>query len=113
MSADFLKRRLIFIECHTSTTHSTKSLGCALGKPNSGSGTCPPPGGYVCMTTRANQGNLEYKAALERELRLMEEEGLWSAVEVTEEREFERAMSEHEEGYITGHVYLYMKTSPL
>ena len=65
------------------------------------------------MTTRANRGNLEYKAALERELRLMEEEGLWSAVEVTEEREFERAVSEHEEGYISGNIYLYRKNSPL
>ena len=64
------------------------------------------------MTTRANLDNVEYKAALERELRLMEEEELWSAVEVTEEREWERAVSEHEEGYIPGHVYLY-KTSPL
>uniref|UniRef100_UPI0037E7B9D3 methyltransferase-like protein 27 isoform X2 n=1 Tax=Semicossyphus pulcher TaxID=241346 RepID=UPI0037E7B9D3 len=67
------------------------------------------PGGYVCMTTRGNCDNLDYKAALERELKQMEEEGLWSCVEVTEVEEWEKAVSEKEEGYIPGAVYLYKK----
>ncbi|CAJ1063781.1 methyltransferase-like protein 27 isoform X2 [Xyrichtys novacula] len=67
------------------------------------------PGGYVCMTTRGNQDNLEYKAALEAELKQMEGEGLWSCVEVTEVEKWERAVSEKEEGYIPGTVYLYRR----
>ncbi|XP_023818589.2 methyltransferase-like protein 27 isoform X6 [Oryzias latipes] len=42
------------------------------------------PGGLICMTTRSNSDNLEYKTALERELQQMEKEGLWSCVEITE-----------------------------
>ncbi|KAG7224607.1 hypothetical protein INR49_011360, partial [Caranx melampygus] len=60
------------------------------------------PGGYICMTTRSNCDNLEYKGALEHELKQMEEEGLWSCVEVTEVEDWERAVSEQEEGYISG-----------
>ncbi|XP_070838708.1 methyltransferase-like protein 27 [Chaetodon trifascialis] len=67
------------------------------------------PGGYVCMTTRNNCSNKEYKAALESELKEMEEEGLWASVEVTEVEEWERAVSEHEDGYISGVLYLYKK----
>ncbi|XP_069575849.1 methyltransferase-like protein 27 isoform X1 [Brachyistius frenatus] len=67
------------------------------------------PGGYICMTTRSNQDNVEYKAALESELRQMEEEGLWTRVEVTEVKDWERAVSEQEDGYISGAVYLYKK----
>ncbi|XP_053187504.1 methyltransferase-like protein 27 [Scomber japonicus] len=66
-------------------------------------------GGCVCMTTRSNHDNLEYKAALDRELKQMEEEGLWSCVEVTEVEDWERAVSEQEDGYISGSVYLYKK----
>ncbi|XP_041864008.1 methyltransferase-like protein 27 isoform X2 [Melanotaenia boesemani] len=66
-------------------------------------------GGYICMTTRSNLDNLEYKAALESELKRMEEEGLWSCVEVTEVDDWERAVSEQEDGYISGVVYLYKK----
>ncbi|KAM6911565.1 methyltransferase-like protein 27 [Lycodopsis pacificus] len=40
--------------------------------------------GYVGMACRESVDNLEYKAALERELKQMEEEGLWSCVAVTE-----------------------------
>lgn len=61
------------------------------------------------MTTRSNVDNVEYKAALERELKQMEHEGLWTCVEVTEVQDWERAVSEHEEGYISGVVYLYKK----
>ncbi|XP_070699933.1 methyltransferase-like protein 27 [Pempheris klunzingeri] len=67
------------------------------------------PGGYVCMTTRSNKDNLEYKAALECELKRMEEEGLWTCVDVTEVEDWERAVSEVEDGYISGAVYLYKK----
>lgn len=67
------------------------------------------PGGYICMTTRSNRDNLEYKDALERELKQMEEEALWSRVEVTEVEDWERAVSEQEDGYISGSVYLYKK----
>ncbi|XP_061596838.1 methyltransferase-like protein 27 [Cololabis saira] len=66
-------------------------------------------GGLICMTTRSNCGNLEYKAALESELRKMEEEGLWTCVEVTEVDEWERGVSAQEEGYISGAVYLYKR----
>lgn len=67
------------------------------------------PGGYVCMTTRTNQDNKEYRAALEYELKLMEDEGLWTCVEVTEVEDWERAVSEQEDGYISGAVYLYKR----
>lgn len=67
-------------------------------------------GGYICMTTRSNQDNLEYKASLEHELEQMEQEGLWISVEVTEVEDWERAVSEKEHGYISGAVYLYKKT---
>lgn len=67
------------------------------------------PGGYICMTTRSNLENLEYKAALDSELRQMEEEGLWTCVEVTQVKDWERAVSEQEEGYISGVVYVYKK----
>ncbi|KAM4620197.1 methyltransferase-like protein 27 [Polymixia lowei] len=70
------------------------------------------PGGYICMTTRSNRDNLEYKAALERELKLMEEEGLWSLVDITEVEEWEKGVTEQEKGYISGLVYVY-KASPL
>lgn len=61
------------------------------------------------MTTRSNLTNKEYKAALERELKQMEEEGLWACVEVTEVEDWERAVSEQEDGYISGAVYMYKK----
>ncbi|XP_051257077.1 methyltransferase-like protein 27 [Dicentrarchus labrax] len=67
------------------------------------------PGGYVCMTTRSNCDNVDYKVSLERELKQMEEEGLWTCVDVTEVEDWERAVSEQEDGYISGAVYLYKK----
>ncbi|TKS82838.1 Methyltransferase-like protein 27 [Collichthys lucidus] len=68
---------------------------------------CTKPGGYVCMTTRGNRDNVEYKAALECELKQMEEEGLWTCVEVAKVEDWERAVSEQEDGYISGAVYIY------
>ncbi|XP_029030260.1 methyltransferase-like protein 27 [Betta splendens] len=67
------------------------------------------PGGHVCMTTRSNHDNLEYKAALEREMKQMEVDELWRCVEVTEVEEWERAVSAEEDGYITGVIYIYRK----
>lgn len=61
------------------------------------------------MTTRSNSDNLEYKAALEDELKQMEREGLWTCLKVSEVEKWERAVSETEQGYITGVVYLYQK----
>ncbi|XP_062867951.1 methyltransferase-like protein 27 [Trichomycterus rosablanca] len=67
------------------------------------------PGGFVCMTTRGNTDNLEYKAELENMMRLMEDEQKWSCVSITEVEDWERAVAEHESGYIPGSVYLYQK----
>ena len=71
----------------------------------------PLPGGYVCMTTRGNHDNLEYKAALENELALMEGAGLWGHVAITEVEDWEKAVAEPEKGYIPGVVYVYRKSS--
>ncbi|XP_042167660.1 methyltransferase-like protein 27 isoform X2 [Oncorhynchus tshawytscha] len=68
-------------------------------------------GGYVCMTTRGNHDNLEYKAALEHELELMEGAGLWGHVAITEVEDWEKAVAEPEKGYIPGVVYVYRKSS--
>ncbi|KAG9265674.1 methyltransferase-like protein 27 [Astyanax mexicanus] len=67
------------------------------------------PGGYVCMTTRGNADNQEYKTELEHMMRTMKEEKRWSCVTVTEVKEWERAVSENESGYIPGAVYLYQR----
>lgn len=67
------------------------------------------PGGYVCMTTRGNADNQEYKTELEHMMRTMKEEKRWSCVTVTEVEEWERAVSENESGYIPGAVYLYQR----
>lgn len=61
------------------------------------------------MTTRANTDNLEYKAELEREIQALEEEKKWSRVAVTVVDKWEKAVSEHECGYISGVVYLYQR----
>ncbi|XP_067279467.1 methyltransferase-like protein 27 [Pseudorasbora parva] len=67
------------------------------------------PGGYVCMTTRGNVDNLEYKAELEQMIKVLEEEQKWSRVTVDEVEEWERAVSEKDSGYIPGVIYLYQK----
>ena len=61
------------------------------------------------MTTRANPDNLEYKAELELTLDEMTRDGSLVRVSVTEVEEWERAVQEHETGYIPGAVYLYRK----
>ncbi|KAL0993826.1 hypothetical protein UPYG_G00114440 [Umbra pygmaea] len=69
------------------------------------------PGGYICMTTRANQDNLDYKAELEHELKLMEEAGLCARIVFKEVEEWEKAVSDQEQAYIPGVVYVYRKSS--
>ncbi|KAJ3588768.1 hypothetical protein NHX12_009622 [Muraenolepis orangiensis] len=66
-----------------------------------------PLGGLVCITTRNCQDNAEYTASLKQQLKLMEEEGLWSCVNVTEVKKFQRSVSEHEEAYVSGSVCLF------
>ncbi|XP_059382413.1 methyltransferase-like protein 27 [Carassius carassius] len=67
------------------------------------------PGGYVCMTTRGNTDNREYKAELEQMIRALEDEQKWSRVTVVEVEEWEKAVSEEDSGYIPGAIYLYQK----
>lgn len=67
------------------------------------------PGGFTCLTTRSNLDNLVYKASLERELKVLEEQGLWRQVEIVTVDQWERAVSHQEQGYIPGVVYLYQR----
>ncbi|KAG5284500.1 hypothetical protein AALO_G00027390 [Alosa alosa] len=71
------------------------------------------PGGHICMTTRANPDNLKYKAELELALDSMVSEGRMIRVAVSEVEEWEKAVQEHETGYIPGAVYLYRKAMAL
>ncbi|XP_042280473.1 methyltransferase-like protein 27 [Thunnus maccoyii] len=75
------------------------------------------PGGYVCMARGNHTGPAasRYKEDLERELKLMEEEGLWSPVGI---KLSDRYMKEppqicerDESQYISGTVYLYKTAS--
>ncbi len=63
----------------------------------------------MCMTTRGNTDNREYKAELEQMIRTLEEEQKWSCVTVVELEEWEKAVSEQDSGYIPGAIYLYKK----
>ncbi|XP_047661966.1 methyltransferase-like protein 27 isoform X2 [Tachysurus fulvidraco] len=67
------------------------------------------PGGYVCMTTRGNADNHKYKTELERAILAMEEEKKWRCVAVDVVDKWEKAVADHECGYIPGVVYLYQK----
>nr|XP_034994655.1 methyltransferase-like protein 27 isoform X1 [Zootoca vivipara] len=75
------------------------------------------PGGYVCLTTRSNTGNLEYKAQLQQVLNELEQRGMWRKVVEQEVEAWERATSEKESAqgleYIPGVVYLYQKNPVL
>ncbi|XP_041798446.1 methyltransferase-like protein 27 isoform X2 [Chelmon rostratus] len=78
------------------------------------------PGGFVCMARGEHRGApaTEYKKDLERELQLMEEEGLWSPAAVKQSERYmedphlnaERVEGMEEERYISGTVYLYQKS---
>ncbi|XP_057216051.1 methyltransferase-like protein 27 isoform X2 [Triplophysa rosa] len=61
------------------------------------------PGGYVCMTTRGNADNLEYKVELEKMIKTLEEEDKWRRVTVVEVEEWERAVSQQDDGYLKNH----------
>lgn len=52
---------------------------------------------------------MAYKASLERELKQMEEEGLWSCVAAREEENWSKLVSGTGDTYIPGSVYLYKK----
>ncbi|XP_037639605.1 methyltransferase-like protein 27 isoform X1 [Sebastes umbrosus] len=75
------------------------------------------PGGYICMSRvdpKSESGN-KYKVSMEKELQLMEEEGLWTHV-IT--REMDKYMMDvynickdvHDEQYLNGTMYLYRKS---
>ncbi|XP_051255678.1 methyltransferase-like protein 27 isoform X1 [Dicentrarchus labrax] len=78
------------------------------------------PGGLVCMARGEHSGTPanQYKKDLERELQLMEEEGLWSPVGIKQTDRYmedphlsaERAKDMQEERYIRGSVYLYKRS---
>ena len=61
--------------------------------------------------SRANdpsEAGLEYRVCLEKELRLMEEEGLWSHVDTKEMHNY--MMDCNSEQYINGTMHLYRKS---
>ncbi|XP_077361151.1 methyltransferase-like protein 27 isoform X2 [Festucalex cinctus] len=66
-------------------------------------------GGLICMTTRANHDNAIFKVALEAEMKQMEEEGLWRRVEVADVSEFQYNVTDNEDGYNPGCVYLFQR----
>nr|ACQ57855.1 Williams-Beuren syndrome chromosomal region 27 protein [Anoplopoma fimbria] len=75
------------------------------------------PGGYVCMSrnnTKSESGN-KYKVSMEKELQLMEEEGLWTHV-ITKEMDkymidvYNYGEGEQNEKYLYGTMYLYRKS---
>ncbi|XP_074889430.1 methyltransferase-like protein 27 isoform X1 [Buteo buteo] len=71
------------------------------------------PGGFLCLTTRSNPSNLQYKVELEAVLERLERQGAWQKVLAQEVERWERATSEEEStqgtGYISGVVYIYQK----
>ncbi|KAM7382759.1 hypothetical protein PAMP_002476 [Pampus punctatissimus] len=75
------------------------------------------PGGYVCMMRGDHTGPAAsiYKKDLEKELRLMENEGLWSLVgiKLTDRymKEPPKVCERDESHYISGTVYLYKTAS--
>ncbi|XP_071395027.1 methyltransferase-like protein 27 [Centroberyx affinis] len=79
------------------------------------------PGGFVCMTRGDHrvESTYQFKADLEKEFQLMEEEGLWTCVEAKETDKYMRNVYDinmrdmrdvQEEEYISGSVYLYRKS---
>uniref|UniRef100_A0A8D0BX67 Methyltransferase like 27 n=1 Tax=Salvator merianae TaxID=96440 RepID=A0A8D0BX67_SALMN len=71
-------------------------------------------GGFLCLTTRTNLSNLEYKAELDRLLAELERRGECEKVLVQEVDKWERATSAEEAvqdlDYIPGVVYVYRKS---
>ncbi|XP_063812251.1 methyltransferase-like protein 27 [Pseudophryne corroboree] len=73
------------------------------------------PGGLLCLTTRSNFSNLQYKCDLEKAMSDLQNKGLWEQISVEEVEQWERATSETEvtkdSDYIPGIIYLYRKTA--
>uniref|UniRef100_G3UMW1 Methyltransferase like 27 n=1 Tax=Loxodonta africana TaxID=9785 RepID=G3UMW1_LOXAF len=75
------------------------------------------PGGLVCLTTRTNPSNLQFKEALEATLDQLEQAGAWECLVAWPVDRWELATSELEvvpstsanDGFISGIVYLYRK----
>ncbi|XP_073523690.1 methyltransferase-like protein 27 isoform X2 [Phyllobates terribilis] len=74
-------------------------------------------GGFVCMTTRSNISNLQYKAELEEGISSLQSKRLWEQVLVQEVEQWEKATSDkeitQESDYIPGVIYIYRKMLPL
>ncbi|KAM4044414.1 methyltransferase-like protein 27 isoform 2-T2 [Anomaloglossus baeobatrachus] len=74
-------------------------------------------GGFVCMTTRSNISNLQYKAELEEGISSLQNKRLWEEVLVQEVQQWEKATSDKEitqkSDYIPGVIYIFRKMSPL
>ncbi|XP_042346700.1 methyltransferase-like protein 27 isoform X1 [Plectropomus leopardus] len=79
------------------------------------------PGGFICISRgdHTATSSIQYKKELERELQLMEDEGLWTQVGINETDKYmenphlsiERAEELQQKGrYISGKVYLYKKS---
>ncbi|XP_068121852.1 methyltransferase-like protein 27 [Hyperolius riggenbachi] len=72
------------------------------------------PGGLMCLTTRSNISNLQYKAELEEALTDLQNRGLWEQILVQEVEQWEIAVSEKEvtqkSDYIPGVIYIYRKS---
>ncbi|KAM9309928.1 methyltransferase-like protein 27 [Pholidichthys leucotaenia] len=77
------------------------------------------PGGYICMSTRnpKTKSGGEYNASMERELQLMEEEGLWVREASEEMKKYminiydeNSGKEENSDNYLPGTLYLYRKT---
>uniref|UniRef100_A0A8C5LVK1 Methyltransferase like 27 n=1 Tax=Leptobrachium leishanense TaxID=445787 RepID=A0A8C5LVK1_9ANUR len=70
-------------------------------------------GGFLCLTTRSNRSNLQYKAELECELTALQKSGLCECVAIHNVEDWEKATSEQEAqgnaDYIPGVIYLYKK----
>uniref|UniRef100_A0A8C9Q7S4 Uncharacterized protein n=1 Tax=Spermophilus dauricus TaxID=99837 RepID=A0A8C9Q7S4_SPEDA len=77
--------------------------------------SCPSPGGLVCLTTRTNPSNLQYKEALEATLDKLEQAGAWKRLVAQTVDHWELATSPLEvapgakDGFISGIIYLYQK----
>ncbi|KAM8977088.1 methyltransferase-like protein 27 [Pelodytes ibericus] len=73
------------------------------------------PGGFVCLTTRSNNSNLQYKAELDQELATLQSRGLWDCILVQEMEKWEKSTSKQEaqgeSDYISGVIYLYKKST--
>ncbi|KAM5131212.1 methyltransferase-like protein 27 isoform 2-T2 [Callospermophilus lateralis] len=73
------------------------------------------PGGLVCLTTRTNPSNLQYKEALEATLDKLEQAGAWKRLVAQTVDHWELATSPLEvapgakDGFISGIIYLYQK----